>query len=87
MKIIQSTWNHGDEKTDEQHMLSMIHSMAGQLAQQKLGNWQLSRTATDSNYVMTEWTNGIIEVIAETWKVGGEPSSHFYTIRQAVREQ
>jgi hypothetical protein len=66
----------------------MIHAMAGvQACHDHCGNWELSRTATYSDYVLTVWTNGIVDVKAETHKdYEGNPIEHIYTL-SAVKEK
>lgn len=82
----KESWRHGAEKTEAQSMINIIHSMAGQMAVNNVGGWHLSKAATFSDYVFTEWSNGIIDVGAETFKIGGEPSSHDYYIRPSVKD-
>ena len=60
----------------------MIHAMAGMLANSDNKQFQLARTCTERDYVFTEWTNGIVDVGAETFKdYSGEAVSHHYYIR------
>ncbi len=82
---VKAEWHVKDgeeEKTDEYKMINLINVMAGNLANSNDKGFFLSRTCTESRYVYTEWSNGIIEVGAETFKdYNGEPTSHHYYIR------
>ena len=62
-KIIASS----DNKDDVYRLLNLVHSMAGSLAVAKAGGWSLKETCTmPPEYVMTTWTNGIVDVRAVT---------------------
>ena len=71
-----------DGKSETFRLLNMIHAMAGMLANSNNKQFQLAKTYTERDYVFTEWTNGIVDVGAETFKdYDGEPVSHHYYIR------
>ena len=56
-----------ENKDDVYRLLSLVHSMAGSLAIAKSGGWELKSTCTmPPEYVLTVWTNGIVDVKAET---------------------
>ena len=56
-----------ENKDDVYRLLSLVHSMAGYLAIAKSGEWELKATCTmPPEYVLTVWTNGIVDVKAET---------------------
>ena len=60
-------------------LLNMIHVMAGGLANADKDGWQLARTATYPDcYVLTVWTNGIVEVGAETTTNDDGEKDHYY---------
>jgi hypothetical protein len=60
-------------------LLNMIHVMAGGLANADSGGWRLARTATyPGEYVLTVWTNGIVEVGAETTTDDSGEKDHYY---------
>ena len=84
IKPISATWykEDGDEKSQVYRLLNMVHVMAGQLAQNKDSGWSLSRTATMENYALTVWTNGVVDITAETQKSfdGDYVLSHFYKL-------
>lgn len=68
MKPISATWFPGSEKTDVYRLLNMVHAMAGIDAKRENSSWRLKSTATYTTYVETTWTNGIVDVTAETTK-------------------
>ena len=76
-----SASNAGEEKSEVYRLLNTIHAMAGRCAVAKIDGWSLSETCTMDNYVRTVWTNGIVDVIAETWPDFGE---HTYTLRKCI---
>ena len=76
-----SASNAGEEKSEVYRLLYVIHAMAGRCAVAKIDGWSLSETCTMDNYVRTVWTNGIVDVIAETWPDFGE---HTYTLRKCI---
>ncbi|WP_348826626.1 hypothetical protein [Halomonas sp. RT37] len=72
---------------DVYRLLVMTHCMAGSLAIAKKDGWRLARTATFPSYVMTVWTNGIVDIGAETDKdYGGTPEHHRYWLNKAEQE-
>lgn len=71
--------NADAEKTEVYRLLNMVHAMAGRCAVAKIDGWQLSETCTMESYVRTAWTNGIVDVIAESWPHDGD---HRYEMRQ-----
>jgi hypothetical protein len=77
----------GDSECEDVYRLLVItHRMAGAMACEKIGNWHLARTATFDDFVLTEWTNGIINITAETnkWYSGDE---HIYTLSAVKQEE
>ena len=56
-----------ENKDDVYRLLNLVHSMAGSLAVAKYGGWELKATCTmPPEYVLTVWSNGIVDVKAET---------------------
>lgn len=80
MSKILCTWDEGGEKSETDHLINMVHAMAGKMAQTGAGNWKLHSTCTDYDYVMTAWNNGIVTVKAETYKNQGHPDRHVYSM-------
>lgn len=87
IKTISASSANEDQK-DTYRLLNMIHGMAAaQACHGHCGKWSLSRTATYSDYVLTVWTNGIVDIKAETHKdYEGNPIEHIYTL-SAVKEE
>ena len=84
---ISASWDCNGQRSDAYRMLNMIHSMAGSLANLDK-SFRLSRTCTEQNYVFTEWTNGIVDIGAETFKDhNGEPTSHEYYLRPVIQKE
>jgi len=76
-----------EDQSDIYRLLNMIHVMAGAQACKKVGNWELSRTATYDDYVLTVWTNGIVDIKAETHKdYERNPVEHIYTLSAVEKE-
>ena len=78
-----SASNAGEEKSEVYRLLNTSHAMAGRCAVAKIDGWSLSETCTMDNYVRTVWTNGIVDVIAESYPHDGE---HHYELRQCKAE-
>lgn len=82
MKPIGAAWyvNSEEERSDTYLLLNMIHSMAGRMAQSDINKeWHLHSTASYSDYAKTVWSNGIVKIVAETYKdYEGTPVSHEY---------
>ena len=58
---------NSENKDDVYRLLNLVHSMAGSLAVAKTGEWELKEACTmPPEYVLTVWTNGIVDVKAET---------------------
>ena len=77
----------GDSQTDDVYrLLVLTHRMAGALAVEKIGGWGLSKKATFDDFVLTEYTNGIINIKAESnkWYGGDE---HIYTLSAVKTEE
>ena len=56
-----------ESKDEVYRLLCLVHAMAGSLAIAKSGEWELKATCTmPPEYVLTVWTNGIVDVKAET---------------------
>lgn len=56
-----------ENKDDVYRLLNLVYSMAGSLAVARTGEWELKATCTTPpEYVLTVWTNGIVDVKAET---------------------
>lgn len=84
IETVVAHWDCHSEKTETYRLLNMIHSMAGQMSCEKIGNWALKSTATYSDYAMTTWTNGIVDVKAVTNKdYDGVPTFHTYSMFEA----
>ena len=85
IKTIQASWeciSGESEKSETYRLLNMIHVMAGNSANTEDKTWSLRATCTDSDYVLTEWTNGIVDIVAETYKDDTcTVQSHVYTLR------
>lgn len=71
--------NSSGEKSEVYRLLNMVHVMAGRCAVAKTDGWSLSETCTAHDYVKTVWTNGVVDVIAETWP---DECVHRYELRQ-----
>lgn len=64
---IESIYASSENKDDVYRLLNVVHSMAGSFAVAKYGGWELKATCTTPpEYVLTVWTNGIVDVKAET---------------------
>jgi hypothetical protein len=72
---IHASWYRGDAgKSDVYRLLNMTHVMACYDSQ-----FRLSRTCTDESYALTVWTNGIVDIGAETHRdYLGDVLSHHY---------
>lgn len=80
---VKAEWyvRDGEEnKTETYKLLNLIHAMAGSIANATT-QFHLARSCTESHYVFTEWTNGIVDIGAETYRQDGEDISHHYYIR------
>lgn len=66
-----------DEVSDVYRLLNMVHVMAGRCAVAKIDGWELKATCTMEEYIKTTWTNGIVDISAETWTDFDE---HRYTL-------
>ena len=65
--VIKPIHASSENKDDVYRLLNLVHSMAGSLAVAKSGEWWLKETCTmPPEYVLTVWTNGIVDVKAET---------------------
>lgn len=71
------------DRAEVYRLLNMIHAMAGRCAVANVDNWKLAETCTMSHYVRTAWTNGIVDVIAESWPDDGD---HRYTMKRCEVE-
>ena len=88
-KTITASWCKDDgERSEAYQLLSMVHAMAGRDAYSPRPSWSLKATATHDDYVMTTWTNGIVDVIAETEYQHGDRNNprHTYTMRACVKD-
>ena len=64
---IEPIYANSENKDDVYRLLNLVHSMAGSLAVAKSGEWWLKETCTmPPEHVLTVWTNGIVDVKAET---------------------
>lgn len=80
-------WDCESRKSDTYKLINMIHAMAGSLAVANKDRWCLSKTATYTDHVLTVWTNGIVEVGAETDRnINGESYRHKYWIKPVTEE-
>lgn len=82
---ITASWDCKGEKSREYRCLNMIHAMAGQSAQSNDSQWKLKATATYDDYVLTVWTNGIVDIKAESWKREGVAVKHEYSMYEASK--
>lgn len=80
IKTIKATneLNENEEKSDVYRLLNMVHAMAGRCAVAKVDSWELKSTCTMEDYVMTTWTNGIVDIVAESYPLENE---HVYTLK------
>ena len=88
-KTITASWCKDDgERSDVYRLLNMVHAMAGRDANSERPSWTLKATATTDNYVMTMWTNGIVDVTAETEYQHGyiDNPRHTYTMSACVED-
>lgn len=86
IKPISATSDDGGD-SDVYRLLVLTHRMAGSLAQTKKDGWGLKETATFEHYVRTVWSNGIVDIGAETDKdETGFPTQHRYWLRRAEQE-
>lgn len=85
IKTITASWDCESEKSETYRLLNMIHLMAGQSATSGDKEWTLSSTATTESYVLTTWTNGIVDIKAESYKNGRYDAAHkhCYTMEKA----
>ena len=74
---IESIVATSDDKAEAYRLLVMIHAMAIRCSGAKVDGWSVKSTCTDSDYVSTVVTNGIVDVEAVT--VDGR---HTYSMRQ-----
>lgn len=77
IKATNALDDNGD-KSDVYRLLNMVHAMAGRCAVAKVDSWELKSTCTMEYYVMTTWTNGIVDVVAESYPLENE---HVYTLK------
>ena len=64
---IEPIYASSEKKDDVYRLLNLVHSMAGSLSVAKSCGWELKETCTmPPEYVLTVWTNGIVDVKAET---------------------
>lgn len=88
-KTITASWCKDDgERSDVYRLLNMVHAMAGHDANSPRPLWELKATATLDFYVMTVWTNGIVDVTAETEYRHGDRDNprHTYTMSACVKD-
>lgn len=91
MRTIQAEWHvdSDEERSDVYRLLNMVHSMAGRMAQSDIKKeWYLHSTASYSDYAMTTWSNGIVEIRADTYKdYLGKPYHHMYTLMECKENE
>lgn len=85
IKMIRARSDDKDNE-DVYRLLVLTHRMAGAMACKKVGDWKLSRTATYDDFILTEWTNGIINIVAETHKYWNG-DEHVYTLSAVIDEE
>ena len=88
-KTITASWCKDDgERSDVYRLLGMVHAMAGRDANSPRQSWLLKSTSTLDYYVKTVWTNGIVDVIAETEYQHGDRDNprHTYTMSSCVKD-
>jgi uncharacterized protein YbcV (DUF1398 family) len=86
MEIKTISAKNTDEGSDAYMLLCAMHQMAGQMAVAKIGGWELSKTATFEDYVLTVWTNGIIDLTAETHKYWN-CDTHRYQLSKVIKDE
>ena len=84
--MIKTISARSTDESEQYRLLRDMHVMAGQMAVAKIGGWCLSRTATYEDYVLTVWTNGIVDIKAETHKYWNG-DEHFYQLSKAIEEE
>ena len=88
-KTITASWCKDDgERSDVYRLLCIVHAMAGRDANSPRPSWSLKATATLDCYVKTVWTNGIVDVTAETEYQYGDRDNprHTYTMSACVED-
>ena len=88
-KTITASWCKDDgERSDVYRLLSIVHAMAGRDANSPRPSWELKDTATLDCYVKTVWTNGLVDVTAETEYQHGDRDNphHTYTMSACVED-
>ena len=88
-KTITASWCKDDgERSDVYLLLNMVHAMAGRDANSERPSWDLKSTATHEHYIMTVWTNGIVDVTAETEYHYSDRDNprHTYTMSACVKD-
>ena len=88
-KTITASWCKDDgERSDVYRLLNMVHAMAGRDANSERPSCDLKSTATHEHYIMTMWTNSIVDVIAETEYQHGNRDNprHTYTMSACVED-
>ena len=88
-KTITTSWCKDDgERSDVYRLLGMVHAMAGRDANSPRPSWELKATATLDCYVKTVWTNGLVDVTAETEYQHGDRDNphHTYTMSACVED-
>jgi len=83
IETISARWDCKGRKSEKYRLLNMIHAMAGIDARNKNSQWSLRSTSTCDDFVMTTWTNGIVNIKAETYKDDGDEILHVYTMNDA----
>lgn len=88
-KTITASWCKDDgERSDVYRLLNLVHAMAGRDANSTRPLWSLKATATLDYYVKTVWTNGIVDVTAETEYQYGDRDNprHTYTMSACAED-
>lgn len=81
--MIEPIYADSSNKNEVYRLLNAMHVMAGQMACAKVGGWGIKSTCTlPPEYVMTTWTNGVVDLIAET-----RNGEHEYSMVAVVVEE
>lgn len=88
-KTITASWCKEDgERSDVYRLLGIVHAMAGRDANSPRPSWELKATAALDCYVKTVWTNGLVDITAETEYPQGDRDNprHTYTMSACVED-
>ena len=81
IEIIEPIYKDSYSAKDEAYrLLNMVHVLAGQLAQYKDSGWKLKSCYTGEGEADTTWTNGIVDVTAQS-----SNGNHWYSLIEAEK--